>query len=108
MKPIQRISTFSMVCLLVLAGGSAHAQAAPTARTPNPERMEKARNELQKRFEAADTNKDGKLSAQEARAGMPMVSKNFDTIDTAHTGTISLSDIETFIVSRKGSHKAAN
>lgn len=90
----------SIMGLLAL-GAAAHAQA------PKADRMEKARTELQKRFESADTNKDGKLTREEAQAKMPKVYKNFDTIDAGHTGAISLADIEAFVVSKKGARKPA-
>lgn len=90
-----------LLCTLTLAA-AVHAQA-PGA--PNAARLDKARTELQKRFDAADANRDGKLTREEAQAKMPRIYKNFDAIDTAHAGAISLSDIETFLVSKKGSRK---
>jgi Ca2+-binding EF-hand superfamily protein len=98
------LRTLSIIGLLAL-GTAAHAQAPDAARM---EKAQKARTELQKRFEAADTNKDGKLTREEAHAKMPKVYKNFDAIDAGHTGTISLADIETFVVSKKGSRKSAS
>ena len=98
-KP-RTLSVMGLMGFLML-GTAAHAQA------PNAARLEKARTELQKRFEAADTNKDGKLTREEAQAKMPKVYKNFDAIDAGHAGTISLADIETFLVSKKGSRKPA-
>lgn len=100
MTPSFNLRALSIVGLLAL-GTAAQAQA------PNAARMEKARTELQKRFDAADTNKDGKLTREEAQAKMPKVYKNFDAIDAGHAGTISLADIETFVVSKKGSRKPA-
>ena len=103
MTPSFKLRALSILGLMVLPvlGTAAHAQA------PNTARLEKARTELQKRFEAADTNKDGKLTREEAQAKMPKVYKNFDAIDVSHTATISLADIETFVVSKKGSRKPA-
>ena len=98
-------SFFNLPALSIIGllawGTAAHAQA------PNAGRLEKARSELQKRFDAADTNKDGKLTRQEAQAKMPKVYKNFDAIDASHAGSISLADIETFVASKKGSRKPA-
>lgn len=95
-----RALSISIMGLLAL-GAAAHAQA------PNGSRMEKARTELQKRFDAADTNKDGKLTREEAQAKMPKVYKNFDAIDASHAGAISLADIEAFVVSKKGARRPA-
>lgn len=97
---LRTLSLLPLLCTLALTA-TAHAQA------PNAARLEKARGELQKRFEAADANKDGKLTREEAQAKMPHIYKNFDMIDTGHTGAISLADIETFLVSKKGSRKPA-
>ncbi|MFS2036386.1 hypothetical protein ACEN8I_20355 [Polaromonas sp. CT11-55] len=104
MTPTFNLRALSIMGLLAL-GATANAQA--QTQSPNAGRLEKARTELQKRFDAADTNKDGKLTREEAQAKMPKVYKNFDAIDTHHTGTISLADIETFVVSKKGSRKPA-
>ncbi|MES2945522.1 MAG: hypothetical protein V4772_21860, partial [Pseudomonadota bacterium] len=65
------------------------------------------RGELQKRFATADANGDGKLSREEARGKMPMVEKNYDAIDTARTGAITLGDIESYAIAQKGKRKAA-
>jgi hypothetical protein len=48
------------------------------------------------RFNAADKNHDGKLTLEEAKAGMPLVARNFDKIDIAHTGSITLEQIAAF------------
>jgi hypothetical protein len=45
----------------------------------------KPRRELEKRFTGGDKNKDGKLTADEAKA-MPRVSRNFDRIDKNKLG----------------------
>ena len=53
-----------------------------------------ARDEqISARFKAADTNHDGKLTLDEAKGGMPRVAKNFDRIDAAHQGYITLQQI---------------
>lgn len=95
-----KLRALSIAGFLML-GAAAHAQA------PNAARLEKARTELQKRFEAADANKDGKLTREEAQAKMPRIYQNFDAIDTNHSGAITLVDIETFLMSKKGSRKPA-
>ncbi len=45
------------------------------------------------RFAAADKNGDGKLSKDEAKAGMPFIYKRFDEIDKGHTGSVTMADI---------------
>ena len=49
--------------------------------------------QLEKRFTAADKNGDGQLSRDEAKAGMPMVYKRFDSIDVEHKGYLTLDQI---------------
>lgn len=41
------------------------------------------------RFKAADTNHDGKLTREEAQAGMPEVYKRFDKLDTRKRGYLT-------------------
>lgn len=59
------------------------------------------------RFAAADTDHDGMLSRAEAQKGMPFVAKNFDRIDTAKTGRISLADITKYVEERRAKLNAA-
>lgn len=49
------------------------------------------------RFKAADTDHDGKLSLDEAKAGMPMLARNFDQIDTAHTGSVTMEQLSAYM-----------
>jgi len=61
--------------------------------------------ELKKRFAAADVNQDGLLSREEAKAGMPFVYRNFDQIDTARTGAVSMAEIAAFFRTRAAARK---
>ncbi|MGV0998116.1 MAG: EF-hand domain-containing protein [Fluviibacter sp.] len=45
-------------------------------------------------FAAADKNHDGKLTLEEAQAGMPKVAANFDKIDTGKLGYVTLDQIK--------------
>jgi Ca2+-binding EF-hand superfamily protein len=49
--------------------------------------------ELEKRFAEADIDKDGKLTAEEAKA-MPLVSRNFSRIDKDKLGYVTLEQIK--------------
>jgi len=73
-------SFFNAVALL-LAVGSTAALAADAA-------------ELDSHFKAADKNGDGKLTLDEAKAGMPRVAKVFDKIDTEKKGYITLDQLK--------------
>jgi Ca2+-binding EF-hand superfamily protein len=50
--------------------------------------------QLEKRFKDADKNGDGKLTREEAEAGMPRVFKNFDAIDKDKKGYVTVEDIK--------------
>jgi hypothetical protein len=54
---------------------------------------------LDKNFDIADTNRDGKLSKAEARGGpVAFIASHFDAIDTGHTGLVSKQDVHAYIV----------
>ncbi len=50
--------------------------------------------EIDQRFAAADKNKDGKLTLEEAKAGMPRVAANFQRIDQQNKGYVTAADIK--------------
>ena len=95
-----RTRTLAVGLALVFAAGVALARDAGTDRAAG------RGAELQKRFAAADKNGDGKLTRDEAQAGMPMVYKHFDEIDKAKAGSVSMADIAAFARDRRGSRKA--
>ena len=50
--------------------------------------------QIDERFAAADKNHDGKLTLEEAKAGMPRVAANFDKIDTQNRGYVTADQIK--------------
>jgi Ca2+-binding EF-hand superfamily protein len=52
------------------------------------------------KFQAADVNHDGKLTLEEAKAGMPRVAESFDTIDVEKKGYLTLEQIQAFAAKR--------
>ena len=56
-----------------------------------------AMQQLQMRFANANTTRDGKLTREQASAGMPMVASHFDEIDTQQAGYVTLAQIEGFM-----------
>jgi Ca2+-binding EF-hand superfamily protein len=52
------------------------------------------------KFQAADVNHDGKLTLEEAKAGMPPVAKAFDKIDVEKRGYVTLEQIQAFVGKR--------
>lgn len=98
--PTRRIAPGALATLLALTSVAACAQA------PAGQRAERMQTELRKRFSAADTNVDGQLTREEARAKMPRVFENFDAIDTARKGTVTLADIEAYAMTQRGARQA--
>jgi hypothetical protein len=95
--------TLAILALCLASTGvfmqSASAQTAMPA-GGSPERMEQMAQQLQSRFASANTTRDGKLTKQQALAGMPMVARHFDEIDTANAGYVTLPQIEAFMQQR--------
>ena len=99
--PTRRIAPGALATLLALTSVAACAQA------PAGQRAECMQTELRKRFSAADTNVDGQLTREEARTKMPRVFENFDAIDTARKGTVTLADIEAYAMRQRGARQAS-
>ena len=55
---------------------------------------------IEERFKLADKNGDGKLTLEEAKAGMPRVAANFGRIDTQKMGYITVDQIKKMAASR--------
>jgi hypothetical protein len=49
---------------------------------------------MEAKFAAADKDGDGKLTPDEAKAGMPRVSTNFAKIDKGNKGFVTVEDIK--------------
>ena len=50
-------------------------------------------SEVTARFKAADKNGDGKLTLEEAKAGMPRIAAVFDKVDTEKKGYLTLAEV---------------
>jgi hypothetical protein len=57
---------------------------------------------IDKRFKEADKNKDGKLTLDEAKEGMPRVAKNFDQLDAERRGYVTVEQIKKAVASQGG------
>jgi len=53
--------------------------------------------QVEARFNAADANRDGRLTKAEAQTGMPRIYANFDRLDTAKRGYLTLPQIKAAI-----------
>ena len=58
---------------------------------------------IDKRFKEADKNKDGKLTLDEAKEGMPRVAKNFEQLDAERRGYVTVEQIKKAVASQDGS-----
>ncbi|MFM0627275.1 EF-hand domain-containing protein [Paraburkholderia xenovorans] len=90
------------IVLLCCASTVTFAQAAPQG--GDSQRMERMVQQLQSRFASANATHDGKLTKDQAAAGMPMVARHFDEIDTQKAGYITLPQIEAFMQQRGATH----
>jgi hypothetical protein len=89
MKPL-------LITLCLLAAGVALADDAGAGRMAG---------ELAERFNAADTDHDGKLTQAEAQKGMPRVAKHFDEIDSGKQGYVTLPQLEAFLKAHAGERR---
>ena len=73
-------------------------QAAPAAPLGDASRQQRNPAEraarLEQRFKEANKKGDGKLTLEEAQAGMPRVAKNFAEIDKDKKGYVTLDEIK--------------
>ncbi len=98
--------TVALATATLSFGIAAQAQSAPMGGNPEKmEKLEKAKDELHKRFGTADANVDGFLTKDEAKSKMPWVYKNFDAIDKSHAGKVSMADIESYAMSQRGTRQ---
>lgn len=79
-----RAATTSLVMLSAICVTAVAADAPLTGRA----------KEIAERFAAADKNHDGKLTLEEAKAGMPRIAEAFTKIDTDERGYLTLAQIQ--------------
>jgi hypothetical protein len=84
------------VLILCIVSAGALAQSVPPPAVASAP-MEHAMRQLELRFATANTTRDGKLTREQAAAGMPMVASHFDAIDTQRAGYVTLAQIEAFM-----------
>ena len=80
-----RTAVALMLSMGVTLATGAHAQSAP-----DPQK-------IAAKFQAADKNQDGKLTLEEAKAGMPRIAKAFSKIDVENKGYVTLDQIQAFV-----------
>lgn len=75
------------------------------AKTRMEQYREKAKTEMKARWDKADTNGDGMLSREEAKAS-PHIAKHFDEIDADKNGQVSEQEVADFMKSHRLRGKA--
>jgi hypothetical protein len=61
---------------------------------------------LQERFDEANTTHDGHLTAEQARAKMPSVARDFAEIDKDHKGYVTVDDIRAHAAAQRATRRA--
>lgn len=84
-RPLATIAALSVLLSASLAWAQAPASAPMTA--------SEAKQKFAERFAAADANHDGKLTREEAQAGMPDVYTHFSEIDRKKKGYVTQKQI---------------
>jgi Ca2+-binding EF-hand superfamily protein len=82
---------FHFAAMSILAAASGLTAAQP--RQPDAETVAK-------QFAKADKDSDGKLTLNEAKAGMPRVARRFETLDTEKKGYVTLDELKAALEAR--------
>jgi len=69
-----------------------------------PQQGHRHGHEMMEKLRAADTNGDGLISRDEAKA-LPMIAKHFDEIDTNHDGQLSPDELRAFHQKMSAQHE---
>ena len=72
---------------------SAATPAPGSANPTTPSGSRAARPPLKERFEAANTTHDGRLTLEQAQAGLPNVARHFSAIDKDKKGYVTLDEV---------------
>jgi hypothetical protein len=67
---------------------------------PQPGAYRQQGDALSQRFAAANVTHDGRLTREQAAAGMPLVAQDFDAIDLDRKGYVTLPEVRAFAAQR--------
>jgi Ca2+-binding EF-hand superfamily protein len=90
----KQMKSRSLLLAFALASAATFAAA---AEHPGPQ------GKMMERLKAADTNGDGMISREEAKA-LPRIAKNFDAIDANHDGQVTMEELRAFHQSQRQAH----
>jgi len=75
--------------------------ATPAPQTEGAALQAQVERKLRQNFDAADVQRTGAITLQQAKAaGLGVVANNFDRIDTAGTGRVTFDDVKRYLRSR--------
>jgi hypothetical protein len=94
----------TIILCMVSAGSWAQSAPAPTFGNAQNAQMDHAMRNLGIRFATSNTTRDGKLTREQAAAGMPTVASHFDAIDTQRVGYVTLSQVEAYMRQQSTTH----
>jgi hypothetical protein len=77
------------------------AAASQQSASPGPYGRRPYRETLEQRFSAANTAHDGKLTLDQAKAGLPYAARHFSDIDKDHHGYVTVKEIRAFAAARR-------
>jgi hypothetical protein len=63
------------------------------------------RETLEQRFSAANTAHDGKLTLDQAKAGLPYAARHFPDIDKDHHGYVTVEEIRAYAAARRAAYR---
>jgi hypothetical protein len=101
-----------IIAALLISVTSASAQT-PMTGTTEPAassasvKPHRAHRTLEERFDEANTTHDGHLTAEQARAKMPAVARDFAAIDTDHKGYVTIDQIKAHTKAVRAEKRAA-
>jgi hypothetical protein len=96
-----RLAVAGAAFALLLMSATAGAQ-----QPQQPMNAQEAKAKFAEKFKEADADHDGKLTREEAEAGMPNVAKDFDKIDAKKKGFVTQKQIGAYYAAKAKQRRA--
>ncbi len=108
MKTLKLLAAATFAALSVAANAAPHCPAGTTpgsAECPMGGPGAKRGGQMQERLKAADTNNDGMIGREEAKA-LPRIAEQFDAIDANRDGFVTMDELRAYHQAHKGEQRA--